>query len=202
MKRPIERIFGSRIRANLLGWLYSHTDEDFFVRQLATLLKEDSTNLSRELSNLENVGILVSSRKGNLKYFSANKNCSFFNELRGFILKTIGVAGELKSALEKKLPDIKYAFIYGSFAKGEETADSDVDLMIIGEVDLNKLDPLISNIEKKLGRTVNYSNYNIKEFRSRKRAEDGFVIDVLKDKKVMLVGDENGLKKALSTGAY
>lgn len=196
MKRPIERIFGSRIRANLLGWLYSHTDEDFFVRQLATLLKEDSTNLSRELSNLENVGILVSSRKGNLKYFSANKNCSFFNELRGFILKTIGIAGELKSALEKKLPDIKYAFIYGSFAKGEETADSDVDLMIIGEVDLNKLDPLISNIEKKLGRTVNYTNYNIIEFRNRKKAGDGFVMDVLKDNMVMLVGDENGLKKA------
>jgi len=195
MEHVIERVFGSRIRARVLAWFYMHHDESFFVRQLATILKEDSTNLSRELSNLEKAGILSSTRQGNLKYFQANKNCSFFNELRGLILKTIGVIGELKSSLEK-LPDVEYAFVYGSYAKGEEKADSDVDLIIIGDVDLDRFDSLISNLEKRFGRTINYVTYDYKEFLSKKRARDGFIMDVLKDKKIMLVGDERELKKA------
>ncbi len=173
-----------------------HADESFFVRQLGTILNEDSTNLSRELSNLEKAGILKSTRQGNLKYFQVNKNCSFFNELKGLILKTIGVAGELKTALEKMRSDIEYAFIYGSYAKGKEVADSDVDVIIIGTVDLDRLDSLISGLEKKLGRTINYITYSRKEFKEKTRARDGFIIDVLKDKKIMLAGDERVLEKA------
>jgi len=195
MARAIEKIFGSGMRAKVLAWFYMHHDENFFVRQLATILKEDPTNLSRELSNLEKTGILSSTRQGNLKYFQVNKNCSFFNELKGFILKTVGVVGDMKSSLEK-FPDIKYAFIYGSYAKGEEKADSDIDLIIIGDVDLDRLDLLISNLEKKFGRTINYVTYDYKEFLTKKKKKDGFIIDVLEDKKIMLLGDELELKKA------
>lgn len=195
MKQAIERIFGSRTRAKVLAWFYMHHDESFFVRQLAIILKEDSTNLSRELSNLEKIGILSSAREGNLKYFQANKDCSFFNELKGLVLKTIGVIGDLKSAL-KKLPAIKYAFVYGSYAREEEKVDSDIDLMIIGDVDLDTLDSLISNLEKRFGRTINYINYDYKEFLSKKRRKDGFITDTLKGRKIMLIGDESGLKEA------
>lgn len=195
MARAIEKIFGSGMRAKVLAWFYMHHDESFFVRQLAIILKEDPTNLSRELSNLEKAGILSSTRQGNLKYFQANKNCSFFNELKGFILKTVGVVGDLKFSLEK-IPDIKYAFIYGSYAKGEEKADSDIDLIIIGDVDLDRLDLFISNLEKKFGRTINYVTYDYKEFLTKKKRKDGFIIDVLEDKKIMLLGDELELKKA------
>ncbi len=195
MGQVLEKIFGSRIRANALAWFYTHPDESFFVRQLATILHEDSTNLSRELSRLERVGILLSSKQGNQKYFQANKNCPFFNELKGLVLKTVGIAGELRYCLEK-FPGIKYAFIYGSFAKNEEMADSDVDLMIIGDVELDKLDTLIGNLERRLGRTINYVTYDYKEFMDKKRQKDGFIMDVLKDKKLMLIGDELELKKA------
>jgi predicted nucleotidyltransferase len=194
MVRAIEKIFGSGMRAKVLAWFYMHHDESFFVRQLATILKEDPTNLSRELSNLDKAGILSSTRQGNLKYFQVNKNCSFFNELKRFILKTVGIVGDMKSSLEK-FPDIKYAFIYGSYAKGEEKADSDIDLIIIGDVDLDRLDLLISNLEKKFGRTINYVTYDYKEFLTKKK-KDGFIIDVLEDKKIMLLGDDLELKKA------
>ena len=76
MRQATERIFGSRIRAKVLAWFYMHYDESFFVRQLATILKEDSTNISRELANLEKAGILSSARQGSLKYFKTNKACS------------------------------------------------------------------------------------------------------------------------------
>ena len=193
--RAIEKIFGSRIRAKILSWLYMHHNESFFVRQLAVILKEDPTNISRELSNLEKTGILSSIRQGNLKYFQVNKNCSFNNELRGFILKTVGVIGELKSSLEKLL-NIKYAFVYGSYARGEETADSDVDLIIVGDIDLDRLDLQISNLEKKFGRTINYVTYDYKEFLNKKKKRDGFIMDVLRDKKIMIIGSEHEFKKA------
>lgn len=195
MRQALEKIFGSRIRAKVLAWFYMHPDESFFVRQLANILKEDSTNLSRELSGLERAGILISERQGNLKYFQANKNCSFFNELKGLVHKTVGVIGELKSSLER-FPDIQFAFIYGSYARGEEKADSDVDLIIIGEVDFDRLDSIIGDLEKRLGRTINYVTYDYKEFLSKKKNKDGFIMDMLKDKKIMLIGDERGVKEA------
>ena len=195
MKLAIEeKIFGSRIRAKILGWLFTHPDESFFVRQLANILKEDSTNLSRELSNLEEAGVLLSTRHGYLKYFQADKDCPFFDELKGLVLKTVGVIGKLKSVLEKIL-NIEYAFIYGSYARGKERADSDVDLMIIGDINLDKLDLLINDLEKEINRSINYVTYDHDEFLTKKKAKDGFIIDVLKDKKIMLVGDEDSLKK-------
>jgi DNA-binding transcriptional ArsR family regulator len=83
----IEKIFGSRIRAKILGWFFTHPEESFFVRQIATILQEDPTNLSREMSKLENLGILTSKKIGNTKHFQANPHCAFFRELKGLVGK-------------------------------------------------------------------------------------------------------------------
>jgi predicted nucleotidyltransferase len=193
MNKTIEKIFGSRIRAKILGWLFTHSDESFFVRQMALILKEDPTNLSREMAKLEELGILRSKRNGNLKHFQANQECPFFEELKGLVLKTSGVAGRIRASLER-LAGIEFAFIYGSYAKGEEKADSDVDLLIIGDVDMDRLDSILEKLEKMLGREINYVLYSRKEFRAKKKAKDGFLMDVLSDKKIMVVGTENGLE--------
>jgi predicted nucleotidyltransferase len=191
----MERIFGSRIRTKALGWFYSHPDESFFVRQLASILNEDSTNLSRELSNLEKISILTSARQGNLKLFKANPQCPFFTELKGLILKTTGVFGEIKSAL-KTLSGTEYALIFGSYARGEENAQSDIDLMIVGDVDIDSLDERMADLEKKLGRSINYLTFDSREFSQKKKKKDGFIMEVLKEKKIMLIGDEKHLIKA------
>jgi predicted nucleotidyltransferase len=193
MSKTTEKIFGSRIRAKILGWLFTHPDESFFVRQIALILKEDPTNVSREMAKLEELGILRSKRNGNLKHFQANQECPFFQELKGLILKTTGVAGRIRASLDK-LAGIEYAFIYGSYAKGEEKADSDVDLLIIGDVDMDRLDSNLGKLEKTLGREINYVLYSMEEFKSKKKAKDGFLMDVLRGKKIMLVGAENGLE--------
>jgi predicted nucleotidyltransferase len=193
MSKTTEKIFGSRIRAKILGWLFTHPDESFFVRQIALILKEDPTNVSREMAKLEELGILRSKRNGNLKHFQANQECPFFQELKGLILKTTGVAGRIRASLDK-LAGIEYAFIYGSYAKGEEKADSDVDLLIIGDVDMDRLDSNLGKLEKTLGREINYVLYSMEEFKSKKKAKDGFLRDVLSGKKIMLAGAENGLE--------
>ena len=193
MSKTTEKIFGSRIRAKILGWLFTHPEESFFVRQIALILKEDPTNVSREMAKLEELGILRSKRNGNLKHFQANQECPFFEELKGLVLKTTGVAGRIRASLDK-LAGIEYAFIYGSYAKGEEKADSDVDLLIIGDVDMDRLDSNLGKLEKTLGREINYVLYSMEEFKSKKKAKDGFLMDVLNGKKIMLVGAENGLE--------
>jgi predicted nucleotidyltransferase len=171
--------------------LFTHPDESFFVRQIALILKEDPTNVSREMAKLEGLGILRSKRNGNLKHFQTNQECPFFKELRGLVLKTSGVAGRIRSALER-LAGIDFAFIYGSYARGEEKQYSDVDLLIIGDVDLNRLDASLEKLEKILGREINYVLYSREEFKAKKKVKDGFLTDVLNGKKIVLFGAENG----------
>jgi len=183
----IEKLFGSRIRGRVLGWLFSHSEEEFFVRQLGTIIGEDPTNLSRELARLERLGILTSVPRGNLKYFRVKRDCPFFAELKSLVLKTAGVSGQIKDALEK-MPGIKHAFIYGSFARGEETAESDVDLLMIGTVDMNMLDAALHDVETKLGREINYVLYSMREFKAKKRAKNGFIMDVLAGGKIPVIG--------------
>jgi uncharacterized protein len=188
-----DKLFGSKLRARILGWFFTHVDERFFVRQLESLLKEDSTNLSRELARLENLRILVSEREGRQKYFKVNKSSPIFKEMKGLILKTAGVAGTMKSGLEK-VEGVKYAFIYGSFARNIEKPESDVDLMVIGRGHLDEIEDILSRIEQRLGRSVNVIFYSLKEFRQRINSEDSFIRTVLKNPKIMLIGDENEIK--------
>ena len=195
MLKSTEQLFGSRVRARVLSWLFTHTEEEFFVRQLAAILKEDPTNLSRELARLERLGIVASTRRGNLKYFRVGHNCPFFGELKGLVLKTAGVYGQIQDAIGG-LAGVKCAFIYGSFARGEERAESDVDLLIIGTVDMNSLDTALRDLETELGREINYSLYSVKEFRAKKKNKDGFLMDVLGGDKILLVGDPRGLEAA------
>jgi len=195
MKTELYRIFGSRIRAKLLGWLFTHVDQSFFVRQIASILKEDPTNLSREMARLEDLGILTSKREGKLRQYQANRECPFYDELKGLVLKTVGVAGEIKTALDQ-LAGIESAFLYGSYARRDEKATSDVDLVIVGDVDIDKLDVLMGKLEKRLGREINYVLYSKREFKTKKKASDGFIMDVLAGEKIMLTGEEDGLSRA------
>lgn len=191
MNKGMDKLFGSRMRARILGWFFAHVDEEFFVRQLAPILKEDPTNLSRELALLEDLGILVSSRKGNLKNFKVNKECSFYDDLRGLVLKTTGVVGQLKEGLAG-IKGISLAFVYGSFAAGTERADSDVDLLVIGKIKLDILDEVLQTLEKRLGRTINYVVYSPKEFKEKFDGGDGFIRDVMKSRRIKLLGNING----------
>ena len=188
-----EKLFGSKLRAKVLGWFFTHVDERFFVRQLESLLKEDSTNLSRELARLESLRILVSEREGRQKYFQVNKSSPIFEEMKGLILKTAGVAGVIQSALEKA-EGLKYAFIYGSFARNIEKPESDVDLMVIGKGHLDEIEDILSKIEQRLGRTVNIIFYSLKEFREKINSKDSFIKTVLNSPKIMLIGEENEIR--------
>ena len=194
-------LLGSKLRAKVLGWLFTHPDERYFVRQLTALVVEDSTNVSRELARLEKTGMLVSTTEGKQKYYQANQKSPLFNELHGLIVKTVGVADVLRSALAPSIGQIKVAFIFGSIASGDERRTSDIDVMIIGRISFEGVVSLLSSAEEKLGREVNPVVYPIAEFKKKVKEDHHFVKTVLEGNKIFLIGDESELAKLVGKRA-
>ena len=179
----------------MLGWLFTHPDERYFVRQLTNLLREDSTNVSRELIRLEKTGILVSTTEGKQKYYQANRQSPLFNELHGLIIKTTGVADVLRSSLAPAVERIKVAFVFGSIASGNENKASDIDVMVVGDISFGDVVSLLSSAEEKLGREINSVVYPIAEFRQKVRNDHHFVKNVLDNEKIFLIGDDSELAR-------
>jgi uncharacterized protein len=191
----LDYLFGSKLRAKALGWLFTHPDERFFVRQLSSLINENSTNMSRELARLYDLGILTSQTEGHQKYYQANKKSAIFNELHGLITKTAGIPGIIKKALEPFKEKVHIAFIYGSYADGRFTAFSDIDVMVIGEIDFGKIVNTFQSAQVQLGREINPTIYPEKEFLKKLSDENSFINRVVKGKKIFIIGDDDELTK-------
>lgn len=191
----LERLLGSRLRAKLLSWLLSHPGERYFVRQLAGLLREDSTNLSRELSRLEDLGLVNSAREGQQKYFQTNRSSPIYPELRGLVLKTAGASEVLREALHPLAHRIFVAFLFGSVAQGRETAASDVDLFVVGDLGLREIVEAVSPVQNQLGREVNPTVYPPAEFRDKVTGGHHFLKAVLQGPKIFLIGDPRELER-------
>lgn len=179
-------------RAKVLLYFFTNPDACLYVREMAKIFGVDATNLSKELSRLEEAGVFVSQKKGNQKYFTLKKEKEypFYNELRSIVFKTIGIEGGLKTLLAE-IKGIVCAFIYGSFANGTEHGESDIDVLIIGNPDEDKLLEKIELFEKELGREINYNIYSLSECKKRLAAKDSFFMNVIGRKKIMLKGDIN-----------
>ena len=188
----INRLFSSKLRTKLLDVFLSSPDARFYIRELERKIKEEAKNVSRELKNLEALGLLISEKQGNLKYYSVNENFFLYPELKAVIFKTTGVQGLLKEALER-LKGIESAFIYGTYATGKESESSDVDIMVIGKPDLTELNEVICNLEEKLNREINYMCFDQEEFKERRKAGDAFINEVLSGEKIMLKGTERAI---------
>ena len=188
-------IIGSKLRVKVLGWLFTHPDERYFVRQLTTLLGEDSTNVSRELARLEKTGVLILTTEGKQKYYQANRESPLFNELHGLIVKTAGVADVLRTALAPAIERIEIAFIFGSIASRTEERTSDIDMMVIGETTFSEIVSLISPAQIKLGREINPVVYPASEFKQKIRENHHFLKTVLEGDRIFLIGDEDELAR-------
>ena len=184
---------GSKLRSKVLGWLFTHPDERYFVRQLTKLVNEDSTNVSRELARLEKAVILVSTTEGKQKYYQANRQSPLFDELHGLIIKTSGLADVLREVLAPLDKKIASALVYGSMANGEATSASDIDLLVVGDVDEMALHTALSEAETRLGRPVNYTLMSQREFDKRRSQKGGFIDRVLSGQKIMILGSIDGI---------
>lgn len=177
----------SKTKRSLLKLFLTNPERAFYTREVARLTGEPLNAVRRELEYLEKAGLLRSCREGNLKYFEIVKQFPFLAELKKIIYTTVGLGDYLRSRF-KDSESIDVAFVYGSVARDEETKKSDIDLFVIGEVAEDDLHNLVSEIEKEIGREINYTLMTKNEFYKRRKMGDPFVKRVEKEGKLMLKG--------------
>jgi predicted nucleotidyltransferase len=193
----LQKLFSSRVRVEILSTFLMNPERERYVREVARITGEDYKNVSRELRNLEEIGLLSSRNEGNLKFFGLNKGFVIYEELKSIFMKTKGAVGVLKDAVSRG-KDIDYALIYGSFAMGTERAESDIDVMVIGGISLEDVLALLRGSEEVLSREINVSLYDLREIQKRVKDRDPFIREVLGGSKIMLVGDEDELRRAIA----
>ncbi len=182
----------SKIRQDLLTLFFTNPSKRYYLRELERMLGYSAGSIRRELLRFQKDDLFNTQRVGNLLYYSLNTKHPLFKELKSIVSKTVGVEGSLKKVLSS-IKDIKIAFIYGSFAMRRERVTSDIDLMIIGNPDISLLNEKIAELEKKLKREINPTIYSLKEYKSKKKAKSGFILDLLKNPKIMLIGKVDDL---------
>lgn len=178
----LKNLFSSAIRADVLSLLLNSPDEQFYVREIAKLLRKNPSGVKRELDNLEKMGIVQSEKVANLRYFQADKESPLYAELKNLITKSLGLPGALKAVL--RASGAKAAFIYGSYAEGEDV--DAVDLMVIGPQ--TSLVKEFRSIEKKFGCRITWIEMDEEEYRSRRKKRDPRLRGVLAGKRISLVG--------------
>ena len=175
----------------LLSFLYNNPKKTFYLREIARKIGMGVGTVQRELSKLVSADLVVRQAQGKQVYYEANPRSHVYNEMRGLIIKTFGLADIVKDTFNPFLNKIDHAFIYGSQANGTSTADSDIDLMVVGNISEMELHKAINKAEGKLDKAINYSLFTPVEFSKRKKEKNGFINRIVSGKKIMLVGDEN-----------
>ena len=181
----IFKITNSKTREKILRHYFSDPEKKYYLRELEKLLDLPVGNIRRELISLSENGFFNKEKVGNQVYYSLNKQTAMYADLKNIIFKTIGAEGELKKLLIK-MPGIKEAFIFGSFAKNKENSASDIDLMIVGRVDDDILVKKISRLESLLNREINYHLFSEKEWR-RKKNKNSFLKEVNSGPKIDII---------------
>jgi len=191
----LENLLFGQTRGRILSTLFGSPDEAFFVRQIARSVDVSVGSVQRELKTLTEAGIILRTQTGNQVFYRANRGHPVYSELHALIAKTLGVFHLVSAALVPLADRIQFAFVYGSFARGEETAGSDVDLLIIGSLTLDDLLERLAPAELSLRRPINPSIYSLQEWIDKLRNGHHFLSAVQKGKSVFLIGDEHEFRQ-------
>ena len=184
----LEELISSKTRVKLLTLFLLNPGKSYYIREIERLIGKNYSIVRHELSKLESFGLIRSETKGNQKYYSVDQNFFLYQDLQKIVLKTEGVSRFLQENLAG-LGNVECIFIYGSFASGKASANSDIDLFIVGDLDEEQLVPLILESERSIGREINYTLANTEEFTKRLRDADPFIMTILNGPKVTIFGD-------------
>ena len=181
-------------RAELLKLFLTNPEKAFYMHEIGRILEKKPGTFQRTLNNMVSEGILTSEYRANARFFKANKKYPIYKELKSIVFKTVGIQESIREMLEE-IGNIKFAFIYGSYAKGKENYLSDIDLVIIGSPNEDKLIEELDELEKKIRREISYKIYSFKELKNEIKEKEPFTLEILRDKKIMLTGSVNELRK-------
>ena len=182
-----------RTRQNILATLLLSPERRWYLSDLAQHLKVTPSSLQRELASLSEAGVLCREVDGNRVYYQANSAFSLLPELQSLFAKTVGLADQIRDTLEPFWEGIDLAFIYGSVARGERMAQSDVDVLVVGSVGMADLALPLRELEQALQIPVNVTHFTRAEFQDKWRQENHFLRTILSGQKISLKGSEHEL---------
>jgi len=184
----------SKVQGRVLGVLFGNPDRSFYANELFRLAGSGTGAGVRELSKLSASGLVTENKIGNQKHYQANRGTPIFDELRGIVLKTFGMADVLRQGLLPVADKISIAFIYGSIAKGSDTAKSDIDVMVIGDhIECPDVYSALMPAESQLGRKINPSIYNQEDVARKLKENNTFLTRIMAQPKIFLIGSEHDL---------
>lgn len=182
-----------KVRQRVLGVLFGNVGRSFYANEVIALAQSGTGAVQRELVALADCGLLTVTKVGNQRHYQANASSPVFAELRGLVLKTVGLADVLRMALAPLAGQIEAAFVYGSVAKQQDTAQSDIDVLIVSNplADLGYADVFgaLEAASNALGRKVNPTLYTTMDIASRILNNNAFITKVLDQPKIWLIGD-------------
>lgn len=180
----------TKVQQRVLGLLFGNPGRSFYANELIELAGSGTGAVQRELARLESSGLAKVTRVGNQKHYQANPGSPVYAELRGLVLKTSGLVDVLRAALQPLKSGIENAFVYGSVAKQQDTADSDIDLMVISDtLSYAELFGALEDAAAQLGRTVNPTVYSRKDLDKRLRSDNVFIKRVWSQPRLPVIGD-------------
>jgi predicted nucleotidyltransferase len=182
------------VRGDVLAATLTQPEKWWYLSELAHFLETSPSSLQRELKALVDGGILESRREGTRAYFKADTRSAVYSELRRLIDKTAGMVPTLRTILRPFGARIACAFVYGSVARSEEHANSDIDLLVVGDVGLADLTPALRKAEARLSREIQVTTFSAAEFRKKAAASDHFLSEVLQGDKLFVKGDQRDVE--------
>lgn len=188
----MEEIIVSKVRVKLLTLFITSSENLLHVREIVRRVGEEINAVRRELARMEKYGMVASEWRANRRLYRWRREYKYYHEILGLVTKTVGVGGAIIKN-QSRLGRIKYAFISTRFLKQEVSGPEDVDILIVGQIVLPELQAIIADEQSRREREINYSFMDEAEFNFRVRRRDPFILRVLIQPKVMLVGDENVL---------
>ena len=196
MTTSISEVLFSGVQQRVLGLLFGNPDRSFYANEIAKLAMTGKGALQRELLRMTSSGLVKLTAIGHQKHYQANKECPIFQELRSITLKTFGLADVVRQALLPFKDSIRWAFIFGSVAKQTDTAESDIDVMVIAEgVGYSDLYEALASAEQSLGRKVSPTLYTVADFLNKVAEENHFVTRVLSQPTIALIGDKHAISQ-------
>jgi len=163
-------------------------EKEYYFREIAKNLNKEPSHYQKYLDNLVEDKILLDERRGNMRFFRLNKKHPLYGEIKSIISKTLGVESKIKELVDK-LNNVECAFIFGSIARGGENINSDVDLMLIGDIDQNILITEVSSLEGEISREINYHIYNKQEIAKKVEEKDSFISNVFSAPIIIIKGN-------------
>lgn len=193
--KDISAVLFPGTKRKILALFFLNPDQEYYFSEVVRLTGTRQGVIQRELKSLTEAEILTSEKRGRQKFYAVNRKHPIFQDLRNIIFKTYGVIGRILQALEPFGEQIKVAFVYGSFARGEEVSGSDLDLFVVGDIGLDELVSDLSNVEQAIGREINPTLFSVAEFKKKWSQNNHFIRSMDDAEKEFVIGSHDEFRR-------